>query len=350
VAAGSIAVNGSVEDAQVGDYIKFAVDTLESGAKLIKSITEVVRSWNEYYKEKAEAEEAEEARRAVEAEAEAAAAREREAERRRELEDAGVTGDPAVIDTLDILLGPEREASLELAAEFFKEKMETSSASQLIKSLNDPESDQFNADMPRMQNILTVGGEFVNTDGIDPNSSDRQNLIAGRGRDMLAQCLTGDKNVKFDDLGQDQQRQVYLLAGLCHQGSELAALHSTNIELFGESQLRHGQPAGATAPVDANREMAISNDGDNIVVHIKSTTALNAITYESGRVVFLDSDRSEQILDNTVVVSRSEFARMSQLDWNQYDAANRPSDSEYRMRFVENTLNSSIALYAPPGR
>jgi hypothetical protein len=52
---------------QVGDYIKFAVDTLKSGAQVIKSITDVARAWGRYYHEKAEAAAlAEELRRARE--------------------------------------------------------------------------------------------------------------------------------------------------------------------------------------------------------------------------------------------------------------------------------------------
>jgi hypothetical protein len=66
-------VDGHVDDVQVGDYIKFAVDTLKSGAQVIKSITEVARAWGRYHQEKAEAE-ARAAAAAAEAEAEAAAA------------------------------------------------------------------------------------------------------------------------------------------------------------------------------------------------------------------------------------------------------------------------------------
>jgi hypothetical protein len=58
ITSGSMAVKGNVSDSQVGDYIKFAFDTLKGGAELARNIFDVVKEWREFKEYKAQYQEA----------------------------------------------------------------------------------------------------------------------------------------------------------------------------------------------------------------------------------------------------------------------------------------------------
>jgi hypothetical protein len=347
VAAGSREVNGNYSDTQIGDYIKFAVDTLESGANLAKSIMGVANGWREFLKAKAEAaaEEARIAEEAVRAEEERIAAETAAAEERlRNQEAAGITGD-VDFGVDDIPTNPEViEENRNNWAEGMATQLGDKATEELGETLEKGESStyQFRSDLLRNQDI-ELGGEKVPTPSDEGASAVSDAAACGKkGSDAFARFYTGNDSETFDSLSDAQKREILILEGLCNQLTLIAAQTCGYGAIFGGE-------AGASPPVTVGAagnysgKINVTKDPDTGNFTLIGSGTENYIVVsnnKSGRTTMLDPARSQQTYQTKFTVSQAELNRLSSLNWTGVGKKNRTDD--YRLKIEDPSLSSTL--------
>jgi hypothetical protein len=341
---------------QVGDYIKFAVDTLKSGAQVIKSITEVARAWGRYHQEKADA-----AAAAAAAEAERLAAQqeadeaEAQAQNRRinqedaeareaaraAREAAGLTGD----FDIDIPTDPNVVAANQTAAETaFGEQMGSFPAEQMLEP--DP-GGLFHGDLDRGME-LTLGGETVpnKPENENLNSNQSKEAVGKKADDMFADFLTGGNTQAFADLTPEEQQQIRILEALCTQRREIVADREgrNSILGYGHNEETYDFPDAEDPP--ASRKCTVTRNGDDFVIDYSGTVHKNMImSADSLMPTFLDPNTSVQTVSGRLTIPKAELARLGSLNFAGVDINNLPDN--YKLHFLETYLKSTLSLNKP---
>jgi hypothetical protein len=358
VASGSIAVDGHVTDIQVGDYIKFAVDTLKGGAQLIRSITEVARAWGRYHEEKA----------AAAAEAERLAAEEQEAnelivasvqktiidEETAARAAAGLTGD------LDITIptDPNEVAANHAAATTgYEQDLDTLVA---LAVVHNEESGLEGArglggDLERGMK-LTINGEPVSTtSGEPPGSSAAVAAVQANANEDFARFLTKndeDGPKSFANLTDTQKREVCILQSMLDQGLQNHAEARAANALFGPQQsVSVVATTGTDSMVDPSiptpvRQNSITQDGDNYVIGYTANSPIKLVQINSpgGMIAQFDPNQSKRETTVAVTISRAEVTRLAGLNWGPGINTSALPDA-YKLKFIATYLNSKLDIH-----
>jgi hypothetical protein len=173
--------------------------------------------------------------------------------------------------------------------------------------------------------------------------------LAQNAYERLAQFLFGAE-AHFADLPAEQQRQVFLLAGLCNQEMENPA------QICGQHGLL-GADTGVSLGVamvgggDSTPRMRLERNGDgNFELHYKRSHPCEVVleTQQGGRMTRLDPAHSHQDVEVTLVFTPAELERLAGLDWTNIPRQNGGGGipETHRMRFVDSRLESTLALQA----
>jgi hypothetical protein len=327
------------------------VDTLKSGAQVIKSITEVARAWGRYHQEKADA-------AAAAAEADRLASEEQEAndlivasvQKMIIEEEAAARAAAGLPDDCEIKLpfAPDVVAANSAAAdEYLAGAVAEFPASQMGKANPD---EQFKADVGRQLNV-TLNGETMAKELGDIPGADtsltydaRTAVLLENANNQFARFITGDSDATFAGLTDVQKREVYLMESLCNQGLEIPTATAGKKGLFGPD---FNNAVVGSSSGSEDRKFTIDRDGDNFVFksvslyHVGSISDFNREPFYTYPV-----DRATSTEHSSVgfTFSKAELTRMASLNWQNVGNRLQPP-AEYQLKFFDLYRSYSLDLH-----
>jgi hypothetical protein len=199
----------------------------------------------------------------------------------------------------------------------------------------------FEKDLHRNMDLTLGGNRVPNRPGDlpEPRSDNPARAVAQNGYEMLARFIAGPQ-ARLAELPEAQQRQVYLLAGLCNQEMEKPAQRHAQRGMLGDAAERIGfgnAPDGTPARIHLER-----NGDGNFALHYSREFSFTVV--DTGeQTTMLDPARSVQEVSVELVITPDELERLAALDWTGVSPGNLPDT--HRMNFAECRLDSSLALY-----